>query len=204
MTEFWNESLTKASWRSLQDFSKRYDFILIGGWAVYLWTDNQKSKDIDIVIDFDTLGRLRQNYDVSKNDRLKKYEIQQDKFDVDIYVKYYSELGFPLEELEVTEIEGFTVPVLEDLVILKQNAEIDRKGSVKGKKDAVDILSMLIYCDFDMDKYKERLEEHGLDLEQDLVRVVKKFDADESKYLNMGFKEFKDWQNEFLGDLGVQ
>ncbi len=204
MTEFWNESLTKASWKSLQEFSKKYEFILIGGWAVYLWSKNQKSKDIDIVIDFDTLGQLRQDYDVSKNDRLKKYEIQQDKFDVDIYVKYYSELGFPLEELEVTRIEGFTVPVLEDLVILKQNAELDRKGSVKGKKDATDILSMLIYCDFDLGKYKERLEEHGLDFEQELVRVVKKFDADESKYLDMGFKEFKDWQNEFLEELGVR
>lgn len=204
MTEFWNESLTKASWKSLQEFSKKYDFILIGGWAVYLWSKNQKSKDIDIVIDFDTLGRLRQDYDVTKNDRLKKYEIQQDKFDVDIYVKYYSELGFPLEELEVTRIEGFTVPILEDLVILKQNAELDRRGSVKGKKDATDILSMLIYCDFDLGKYKERLEEHGLDFEQELVRVIKKFDADESKYLNMGFKEFKDWQNEFLEGLGVR
>ncbi|MFP4051642.1 MAG: DUF6036 family nucleotidyltransferase [Thermoplasmata archaeon] len=204
MTEFWNESLTKASWKSLQEFSKKYDFILIGGWAVYLWSKNQKSKDIDIVIDFDTLGQLRQDYDVSKNDRLKKYEIQQDKFDVDIYVKYYSELGFPLEELEVTRIEGFTVPVLEDLVILKQNAEIDRRGSVKGKKDATDILSMLIYCDFDLGKYKERLEEHGLDFERELIRVVKKFDADESKYLKMGFKEFKDWQNEFLEDFRMR
>lgn len=204
MTEFWNESLTKASGKSLQEFSKRYDFILIDGWAVYLWSKNQKSKDIDIVIDFDTLGQLRQDYNVSKNDRLKKYEIQQDKFDVDIYVKYYSELGFPLEELEVTRIEGFTVPVLEDLIILKQNAEIDRRGSVKGKKDATDILSMLIYCDFALGKYKERLEEHEVDFEQDLIRVVKKFDADESKYLNMDFKEFKDWQNEFLEDFRMR
>ena len=84
MTEYWNESLTKASWESLQTFSKEYDFILIGGWAVYLWTKQHKSKDIDIVIDFNTLGKLKKDFDVTKNDRLKKYEIQRDKFDVDI------------------------------------------------------------------------------------------------------------------------
>lgn len=108
----------------------------------------------------------------------KKYEIQEDKFDIDIYVKYYSELGFPLEELEVTEIEEFTVPVVEDMVILKQNAEIDRRGSVKEKKDAVDVLSMIIYFDFDIESYKAILKEHGLDFEQELVKIVKKFDAE--------------------------
>lgn len=205
MTEYWNESLTEASWESLQDFSKRYDFILIGGWAVYLWSKNHKSKDIDIVIDFETLGQLKQDYDVTKNDRLKKYEIQQDRFDVDIYVKYYSELGFPLEDMEVTEIEGFTVPVLEDLLILKQNAEIDRRGSVKGKKDAIDILSMLIYCSFDLDRYAEKLEKHDLlEFKKELGTVVSDFEVDDSKYLKMEFKEFKDWQNDFLEELGVQ
>lgn len=204
MTEYWNESLTKASWENLQKFSKKYDFILIGGWAVYLWTKQHKSKDIDIVIDFETLGQLKQDYDVTKNDRLKKYEIQRDKFDVGIYVKYYSELGFPLEDMEVTEIEGFTVPVLEDLLILKQNAEIDRRGSVKGKKDSVDILSMLIYSDFDYERYRSKLGGYGLDFEKELINVVENFDADESKYLKMDFKEFKDWQNAFLEELGVK
>ncbi len=204
MTEYWNESLTKASWESLQTFSKEYDFILIGGWAVYLWTKQHKSKDIDIVIDFETLGELKQDFDVTKNDRLKKYEIQKDKFDVDIYVKYYSELGFPLEDIGVTDIEGFTVPVLEDLIILKQNAEIDRRGSVKGKKDAIDILSMLIYGGFDHEKYVSKLEVYDLDFEEELIKVVEDFDAKDSKYLKMGFKEFKDWQNGFLDELGVR
>ncbi len=204
MTEYWNEALTKASWESLQKFSKRYDFILICGWAVYLWTKQHKSKVIDIVIDFETLGKLKKDFDVTKNDRLKKYEIKKDKFDIDIYVKYYSELGFPLEDMEVTKIEGFTVPVLEDLVILKQNAEIDRRGSVKGKKDAIDILSMLIYGGFDCDKYISKLEEYHLDFEDDLIKIIEDFDAEESKYLRMGFKEFKDWQNEFLEEIGVR
>ncbi|MFW5903905.1 MAG: hypothetical protein ACOCTK_00385 [Candidatus Saliniplasma sp.] len=114
------------------------------------------------------------------------------------------EPGFPLEDMEVTEIEGFTVPILEDLVILKQNAEIDRRGSVKGKKHAIDILSMLIYGGFDYEKYVSKLEEHALDFKGDLIKVVQDFDAEDSKYLKMGFKEFKDWQNGFLEELGVR
>ncbi len=204
MTEYWNESLTKASWESLQKFSKKYDFILIGGWAVYLWTKQHKSKDIDIVIDFETLGQLKLDFDVTKNPRLKKYEIQEERFDVDIYVKYYSELGFPLEKMEVTGIEGFTVPVSEDLLILKQRAEMDRRDSVKGKKDAIDILSILIYGDTVHEKYLSKLKSYDLDFEDELIKVVESFDAEESKYLKMGFKDFKDWQKGFLEKTGVR
>ena len=52
--EFWNSLLTEKSWEILQELRKNYDFILIGGWAVYLLTKQKKSKDIDIVI-----GRIR-------------------------------------------------------------------------------------------------------------------------------------------------
>ena len=204
MTEYWNESLTKASWESLQEFSKRYDFILIGGWAVYLWTKQHKSKDIDIVIDFDTLGQLKRDYDVTKNSRLKIYEIRKDRFDIDIYVKHYSEIGFPLEQMEATRVEGFTVPVPEDLLILKQNAEVDRRDSVKGKKDAIDILSILIYAGINHEKYLSKLKRYDLDFEEELIYVVGSFNAEESKYLKMGFKDFKDWQNGFLEKRGVR
>lgn len=34
-TEFWSDTVTRASWEKLADFSRRFDFILIGGWAAY-------------------------------------------------------------------------------------------------------------------------------------------------------------------------
>jgi len=49
--EFWNNTLTEKSWKILQQLKKEnFDFVLIGGWAAYLWTKLHKSKDIDIVI----------------------------------------------------------------------------------------------------------------------------------------------------------
>ena len=42
MTEFWNSLLTEKSWNLLIEIKKKYDFILIGGWAVYLLTRQQK------------------------------------------------------------------------------------------------------------------------------------------------------------------
>ena len=58
MNEFWNELVTQASWERLQELSKEIDFVLIGGWAAYLWTGKHKSKDIDIIVDYETLAEI--------------------------------------------------------------------------------------------------------------------------------------------------
>lgn len=55
MKEFWNSEMTAASWDALQELNKEYEFTLIGGWAVYLYMRLQKSKDIDIVVDYPVL-----------------------------------------------------------------------------------------------------------------------------------------------------
>ena len=71
--EFWPELLTKASWERLVLLKKEFKFILIGGWAAYLHTGLHKSKDIDIIVDYDVLKKLEQKYDLIKNNNLKKY-----------------------------------------------------------------------------------------------------------------------------------
>ena len=75
---FYRDQVTQKSWQLLQDMAKKYKFVLIGGWAVWLYTHQLKSKDIDLVVEFDQLERLRQDFSLTKNDRLKKYEIIQD------------------------------------------------------------------------------------------------------------------------------
>ena len=122
--EFWHESLTQASWEKLAELSKEYDFTVIGGWAAWLWTKQHKSRDIDIVADYGTLEGLRQKYGVRKNDRLKKYEIKMQDFDVDIYVPYYSNPGIIAEDLVklADSLEGFNVVKAEVLLVLKLNA----------------------------------------------------------------------------------
>ena len=69
MMEYWNTLLTEKSWVLLQEIRKKYQFVLIGGWAIYLWARRQKSKDIDIVVSIDELQKLKQE-NLEKNDHL--------------------------------------------------------------------------------------------------------------------------------------
>jgi len=162
--EFWNSQLTEKSWAVLQEIRKKYKFILIGGWAIYLWTKQQKSKGIDIIVDIQELQKLKKE-NLSKNDSLKKYEIKTGELDVDVYVSHYSKLTIPPEEVKnyTSKIEGFTVASKEALLILKQGAEKERENSVKGEKDKVDIISLLFFSDIDFAKYKEILKKYRLE-----------------------------------------
>src|SRR3989344_1653563 len=144
--EFWHESLTEESWKKLQDTSKETELTVIGGWGVWLWTKQHKSKDIDIIVDFRELAKLKEKYSLEKNDRLKKYEVKMQGFDIDIYVPFYSKLALPIEDLlnEKVKITGINTISCESLLILKQGAEIDRRKTVKGQKDAIDLLTILL------------------------------------------------------------
>ncbi|MEK9180214.1 MAG: hypothetical protein AAB897_02270 [Patescibacteria group bacterium] len=159
--QFYHDSTTDKSFRFLSELKKRYRFVLIGGWAVFLYTHSLKSKDIDIVLDYDELGRLREEFIANKNDRLKKYEIKTGEFDVDIYVAHYSDLGLPAEKIREAAVarDGFLAPPLEMLLLLKLYAWRDRRGTVKGRKDELDILSLAFLPEFDWRRYKAMVKE---------------------------------------------
>ena len=72
---YYRDQVTQKSWQVLTALSNKYEFVLIGGWAVWLYTKQLKSKDIDMVVALDQLGKLSRDYDLVKNDRLFKYEI---------------------------------------------------------------------------------------------------------------------------------
>ena len=92
---YYRDQVTQKSWEFLQTLARQYRFTLVGGWAVWLYTHQLKSKDIDMIVEFDVLEKLRTDYQLFKNDRLKKYEITQEEVQVDIYVPHYSNLGIP-------------------------------------------------------------------------------------------------------------
>lgn len=189
--EFWNSQLIEKSWKALQELRKEYKFILIGGWAVYLWTKQQKSKDVDIVIEINELQKFKQE-SLSKNDNLKKYEIKREEIDIDIYVSHFSNLVIPPEELKKykTEIESFSVVIPEALIVLKQRAESERENSVKGEKDRIDILSLVFFTNIDWKKYIEILKKYSLEKYVDrLIYIIKNFRDYESLKLNP--REFK-------------
>jgi hypothetical protein len=202
--EFWPEAVTEKSWRQLIKLSKEYDFILIGGWAAYLWTGIHKSKDIDIVVDYDTLYALKADFPMEKNARLRKYEIKMGEFDVDVYLPGFSELSFPVDELKhyVQNVKGLKVPSPESLLILKQGAEINRRGSIKGKKDLIDILTLLIHSNFSTKKYLDILKLHSLKgFEKELEKEVGFFNPKDSDYLGIDFNQFAKWKKAFLKEL---
>ena len=199
--DFWNSLLTEKSWSILVELSKKpFKFILIGGWAAYLWTKMHKSKDVDIVLmDLKQLEYLRQNYDLKKNDKLNKYEIKFEEIDVDIYVPFFSKLPIPAEDLKnyFTNIESFNVVIPEVLLILKQGAEIDRGKSVKGGKDRIDIMALLCFTNIDFKKYSELIDKYKINYFWNrLKEIINTFK--EIEYLDLNPRQFKVKKNEIL------
>lgn len=202
--EFWNDIVTQKSFEKLIEISKKYKFVVIGGWAVYLLTNMHKSKDIDIIIDYNVLLELKSEYTLEKNDRLKKYEIKTGDFDIDIYLPSFSKLMLPISRIisSTQSAKGFEIPKSEVLVVLKQGAEIDRRSSIKGRKDLIDILTLLIFSGFDAKYYLKLIEEENMFfLKKELIDEVKRFDLKDLKYLNMNTKNFADWKKNFLKSL---
>src|SRR3989344_2995945 len=192
--DYWNDIVTEKSWNILQKIKKLpIKFILIGGWAAYLWTKLHKSKDIDIIVmNFDDLNYLKKNYELRKNDNLKKYEIKIGDIDIDIYVPHYSKLAIPAEEAarHSTKIQNFDVVLPEILLILKQGAEKDREDSIKGLKDRVDIVTLLLFSEINFKNYRELLEKFKLtDFRERLKKTLLNFK--DISYLGLNPREFK-------------
>ncbi|MEK6864474.1 MAG: hypothetical protein AABX27_04225 [Nanoarchaeota archaeon] len=204
MKEFWNSAITEKSFNILFGLKKLpFEFVVIGGWAAYLWTKAHKSKDIDILLkNFEDMKYLRENYSLKKNDNLKKYEIKTEEIDIDIYVPFYSRLALPVEECirHTAKIEGIEVVSPEVLLILKQGAEIDRKDSVKGAKDRIDVMSLLVYSPIDFRKYAALLKSSKLESYfQRLKEIINSFK--EIEYLGLNPRQFKLKKQDILEHL---
>ena len=201
--DFWNSNLTEKSWNKLTELKGKFSFIVIGGWAAYLWTNLHKSKDIDIAIkNFNDLNFLKENYNLIKNDNLKKYEIKFEEIDLDIYVPHFSKLAIPVEELKkyTAKIQNFEVVKPEALLILKQGAEEAREKSVKGEKDRVDIVTLLLYSGVNFKDYFKLLKEYKLEhYYPRLNNILTNFK--EINYLNMNPREFKLKKKEIIDRL---
>ncbi|MBI5023090.1 MAG: hypothetical protein HZC05_02940 [Candidatus Magasanikbacteria bacterium] len=200
--EYYHNLITEKSFQLLQQLRRDYHFILIGGWAVFLYTHSLKSKDINIIIDYDELVKLKRKFNVTKNDRLKKYEIKIDGIDIDIYLPFYSELGIPAEEIQkhAKTREGFTVPQIEVLLILKQVAYAGRQGTPKGEKDKIDIFSLLALQEIDWKLYKKLTDAAELrHLPDELKSLLRQ--TMEIKELNLNQAKMSKLKKEILGSL---
>jgi len=200
--EYWHNLITEKSWNILQKIRKEFNFVLIGGWATYLYTKSLKSKDIDIIVDFDNLNEIRKKYDLIKNDNLKKYEIKKEEIDIDIYVKGFSKFPIQINEIEknINLIEGFKIVKPEILIILKQAAELDRGYSEKGEKDRIDIMSLLSRCEINFKNYNQFIKKYNLEgYKNRLISLIKNFrDLDK---IDLNVNSYKKIKLKILNEL---
>jgi hypothetical protein len=203
--EFWSEIIIDKSFKILQELKKKIDFVLIGGWAVYFLTKAIKSKDIDIIVDFENLSKIKSEIDLKKTDFLKKYEGEVEGVSIDIYVPYYSEFAIPVEEIlkNTIRVESFKIPRPEILLILKQQAELERKNSVKGQKDRVDIICLAKIGEFDWKYYKSLVKKFGLKEYEDELKKIIRSAKTEFEYIGItNLREIKKIKERVLKELG--
>ena len=164
--KFYRDTVTEQSWRLLQNLVRQYQLVVIGGWAVWLYTGQLKSKDIDVVVDVTELGKLRQEFEVFKNERLRKYEFRQGEIEVDIYVPFYSLPGIGAKKVweDARVVEGFKAPSAELLWVLKATTWMSRRGNGKGRKDLLDLISLLESGEIDKEKLRQWVVEAGAKL----------------------------------------
>jgi len=177
----WRDEIVEKSWRVLADVEGLADFILIGGWGVYLWTRKLKSRDIDICIDQENFYRLQsqllqRNYGLKRNVRLMKYEALVGDVEIDIYTPFMSKLAVPcldmFDQKLYSLIERFKVAIPEILLLLKAQAAQQRWHAEKGVKDRVDVISLLKFADIKHAILKQMLKKY--DREGTLQSVIKR------------------------------
>lgn len=171
---YYHDLITEKSWDELKKLGKTIDFILIGGWAVYLYTKALKSKDIDVIVEYSELIKLKEKYELNKNERLQKYEARREEIQIDVYLPHYSNLGIPVEDLikEKISLEGFNVIRKEYLIALKLFTLKSRGRTPKGKKDFLDLLSLFLTADFNKKIIIELVVKYKLNLSVNFFREM--------------------------------
>jgi len=177
----WRDEAVEKSWQVLAELRGLADFVLIGGWGVYLWTRKMKSRDIDVCINQENFYKLQsellqRDYGLKRNVRLMKFEALIGDVEVDIYTPFMSKLTVPcldvFDKKLYSLIERFKVAIPEVLLLLKAQAAQQRWHAEKGVKDRVDIISLLKFADIKRDLFEQVLRKY--DKEGTLRGVIKR------------------------------
>jgi hypothetical protein len=195
----WRDEVVERSWRVLGELKGFADFVLIGGWGVYLWTRRLKSRDIDVYIDQENFYKLQSDltlrgYALKRNVRQMEFKALISDVEVDIYTPFMSKLVVPcsdvFERKLYSMIEGFKVAVPEVLLLLKAQAAKDRWHAEKGLKDRVDIISLLKFADVKRDVLDQLLREY--DTQHKLRDAVKRAISEsriEYRFLGLAYEK---------------
>lgn len=194
----WRDELVEKSWQVLGELKGLADFILIGGWGVYMWTKKLKSRDIDIYIDQENFYKLQsellqRDYALKRNVRLMKFEALIGDVEVDIYTPFMSNLVVPCLDVFnqglYSMIERFKVATPEVLLLLKTQATQQRWHTEKGVKDRADIISLLKFADINRDMLEQILKKY--DKQHTLRSIIKRTISEsrvEYKFLGLTYE----------------
>lgn len=157
--------------------------VFIGGIAVYLHAMNQKdvadfaeaTHDADVYISLSGLSDMRDIEEMTQNARLSKHEFQKNGFSFDVYAERNSKLPIPYANVVAHAInyEGVLAAAPEHLLVMKLEAAIDRQGSEHGRKDAKDVIRLLLVgskTDFDADLSVQFMRDDHLNHLHDIVK----------------------------------
>lgn len=180
--ELWNEAAVEKSQKILFELKNKLSFVLIGGWACWLYAKTVKSKDLDFYLNFDDFyslqGKLAEmGVFVSLNKNLQKYEAKVDEIDIDIYTPQYCPLIIPCKDVFSEKWfharEGFNVILPEALLFLKAKAEFEREQSMKGFKDRIDILSIISKAKIDKDFLSKLENRYGFRIRERILNIIR-------------------------------
>lgn len=141
------------------------DLVYIGGIAVYLHAVNHQASepfaeattDADLYISLANLSDLRNIEELTQNPRLSKQEFRKGGFSFAVYAERQSKLPVPYSQVmaHAVNYDAVRVAALEELLVLKLEAAVDRHASAHGQKDAKDVIRILFLsqlCGLDADR----------------------------------------------------
>ena len=128
--------------------------ILIGGWATFIRIGGEISFDIDLITSKESRHKLEQvvsDLSASNNHQGRKLRATVDDVHLDIYLPFESKLGDKLrlraevlaEYADEDTFEKWKLLNLEAHIATKLAALLDRHFSLKGTKDAREVLALL-------------------------------------------------------------
>jgi len=136
----------------MQQFMREFPAaVLLGGWATYLRTGADKSHGIDVIVDHMTLGLLSARYALSPSSHVggRKFQMELDGVEVDVYPVYQAKLGqrlkVPVEAIadHAEFVQGLRTLAREALFVAKMAALLDRPDSLPGEKDRRELWQLL-------------------------------------------------------------
>ncbi|MCW6159899.1 MAG: hypothetical protein LVQ95_02305 [Candidatus Micrarchaeales archaeon] len=162
--QFWNEEKTNESMAVLNSLKRSVDFVLIGGWAVYMYTNAQKSEDVDIALDYSQLGFFKK-YGVGEYERMRIKYSKIGNVVVDLFIPEFTDSDLPVPVSVILRdcvlVNGIKVVRKELLLLLKLWAYFGN-DAIKLRKDEIDVATLLFYTDINLKAFKRYIDEYKI------------------------------------------